>query len=282
MHAFERDDVRGDGGAVCAALRSRTARRPGRRAPVTHQFAALVYCSSGRAVVELPDRWILDPGDVLLVPAGRPHRFAEMDRFGWCEVAVCVACVPPGDSGSLLQAFERVRAGGSPVIRIPPERRPFLAGLLRELIETNAAGGEDSAIVRRSLLHLVLHEVGRAARGQVDPGGRPGVVVDALRFIERNCLRRLSLVEVARAVGRSPAYVTSALARATGRSAVAWITAGRMAEARRHLLHSDEMVDVIAERVGYADPTHFIRTFRREHGATPAAWRASQRRSKRR
>jgi AraC-like DNA-binding protein len=47
-----------------------------------------------------------------------------------------------------------------------------------------------------------------------------------------------------------------------------------MAEARRLLLHSDEMVDVIAERVGYADATHFIRMFRRAHGATPAAWRA--------
>jgi AraC-like DNA-binding protein len=35
------------------------------------------------------------------------------------------------------------------------------------------------------------------------------------------------------------------------------------------------MVDVIAERVGYADPSHFIRMFRREHGATPAAWRAA-------
>jgi AraC-like DNA-binding protein len=46
-----------------------------------------------------------------------------------------------------------------------------------------------------------------------------------------------------------------------------------MAQARRLLLHSDERVDVIAERVGYADATHFIRMFRREHGATPAAWR---------
>ncbi len=51
-------------------------------------------------------------------------------------------------------------------------------------------------------------------------------------------------------------------------------------EARRRLLHSDERVDVIAERVGYADPTHFIRMFRREHGATPAAWRAAQARGR--
>lgn len=89
-------------------------------------------------------------------------------------------------------------------------------------------------------------------------------------------LRPLTLKDVASAVGRSPAYVTTALTRATGRSAVEWIIAGRMAEARRLLLHSDEMIDAIAERVGYADPTHFIRMFQRAHGTTPAAWRAAQ------
>jgi len=101
------------------------------------------------------------------------------------------------------------------------------------------------------------------------------VVTTALRFIERNCLRSLTLKEVAAAVGRSPAHVTSALTRATGRSAGQWIVSGKMAEARRLLLHSAERVDRVAERVGYADTTHFIRMFRREHGATPAAWRTT-------
>jgi AraC-like DNA-binding protein len=55
---------------------------------------------------------------------------------------------------------------------------------------------------------------------------------------------------------------------------VSWIIAGRLAEARRRLVHSDEMIEIIAERVGYRDATHFIRVFRREHGMTPAAWRA--------
>jgi AraC-like DNA-binding protein len=43
------------------------------------------------------------------------------------------------------------------------------------------------------------------------------------------------------------------------------------------LLHTDEIVAVIAERVGYADATHFIRLFRRAHGMTPAAWRTRYR-----
>jgi AraC-like DNA-binding protein len=36
---------------------------------------------------------------------------------------------------------------------------------------------------------------------------------------------------------------------------------------------------VIAERVGYADPSHFVRLFRRHHGVTPAAFRAQHRRA---
>jgi AraC family transcriptional regulator, transcriptional activator of pobA len=35
-------------------------------------------------------------------------------------------------------------------------------------------------------------------------------------------------------------------------------------------------VEVIAERVGYADSTHFIRLFRRQHGVTPTAWRTQR------
>ena len=80
-----------------------------------------------------------------------------------------------------------------------------------------------------------------------------------------------------RSVDRSPSHVSTVVRRATGKSVGAWILAGRLAEARNRLLHTDERVEVIAERVGYADPTHFIRLFRRMHDATPAAWRARQR-----
>ncbi|MFN8093830.1 MAG: AraC family transcriptional regulator [Vicinamibacteria bacterium] len=248
---------------------------------MTHSFATLVHCCAGRASVELPARWKLAAGDTLLVPAGVPHRVSDADGFEWYELAVSVAGLPPGDERALLVPFDRVRAGAAPVVAIEPARRPFFETLLRELVDTNDARSEGSAVVRRSLLTLVLHEVQRAWRESDAPPPSAGIAADALRFIESHCLERLSLADVARAVRRSRAYVTTALTRATGRSAVQWITAGRMAEARRRLLHSDEMVDVIAERVGYADPTHFIRTFRRAHGATPAAWRAARRRPRR-
>jgi len=253
-----------------------------RRTPVTHSYAALTFYTAGAARVELNGEWSLREGDLLLIPAGEPHRTLELRRPELWGLSFCVPCFAAEGPASLLEPFERVRDGASAVVRIASARHDYLEGLFRELehVVRDRRGPSDMFdAVQKSLLTLILAEVDHAssASGTSRAAGG-GVVVDALRFIERNCLRQLTLHNVAAAVGRSPAYVTTALARATGRSAVQWIVSGRMAEARRLLLHSDERVDVVAERVGYADATHFIRMFRREHGATPAAWRAARNR----
>jgi AraC-like DNA-binding protein len=267
-------------GSIVAAHRAND-RRPTSKTPVTHSHAALSFFTGGKAKIDVNGEWTLEPGDVLLVPAAQPHRMIERTDPSFWAVGFCVSCFAAEGAAALLEPFERVRDGASAVVRIPVERRTFMESLFRELEAVGEEAHTDAQrldAVRRSLLTLILNEVERASRGSA-PGARSsrsGVVVDALRFIERNCLRRLTLADVSAAVGRTPAHVTSALTKATGRSAVEWIVSGRMAEARRLLLHSDEMVDVIAERVGYADATHFIRMFRREHGVTPAQWRAAR------
>jgi AraC family transcriptional activator of pobA len=265
---------------VFVARRSTSGPHSRRRAPVTHSFAALAFYTGGQACMEQRGRWVLRPGDVLIVPAGEPHQLVEAHQAEFWGLGFCVPCFAAEDAGLLLEPFERVRSGASATVRIPSGRHAFLLELFRELQEASRSDrdGEPDA-VQRSLLTLILSEVRRASRADADASRPKGVVASSLSFIERNCLRSLTLKDVAAAVDRSPAYVTTALTRATGRSAVEWIIAGRMCEARRLLLHSDEKVEAIAERVGYADPTHFIRLFRREHGANPAAWRAAKSRS---
>lgn len=242
---------------------------------VTHDYAALAFHTAGHSRLEQNGEHRIAGGDVVIVPAGQPHRMLEMQRSEYWGLAFCAPCFTEHGAASLLGPLERVRDGASPVVRIPSERHPFLESLFREL--GDRPSGTGSAAIQWSLLTLILAEIERAMAltDHAPPGG--GVVVDSLRFIERNCLRRLTVSEIARAVGRTPTYVTAALKDATGKSAGEWIVSGRMAEARRLLSHSDEHVEVIAERVGYADATHFIRMFRREHGATPAAWRAGRR-----
>jgi AraC family transcriptional regulator, transcriptional activator of pobA len=251
-----------------------------RQTPVTHSYAALAFFTEGSARMEQNIAWQIRAGDMVLIPAGQPHRMIEHERAGFWGVAFCVSCLAANSSTStLLEPFEKVRDGGSAVVTVPEPRQAYLAQLFRELAGAAERPQRDKATlvaVQQSLLTLILNEADVAFAPRTLPSVTPSVVTESLRFIERNCLRPLTLQEVASAVGRSPAYVTNTLSRATGRSAVEWIVSARMAEARRLLLHSDELVDVIAERVGYADATHFIRMFRREHGATPAAWRAAR------
>lgn len=252
--------------------------RAHRRASVTHELATVLFVAHGHASVDQRGhRWTVTEGDAFLVPPAEPHRWVEAEAADCWELGFCVQCFRSADGlpVQVVERVERVRADAAPVVRIPEARRPFLTAILSELVGVTARDAQTDEAVVRSLLTLALNEVSSASRSMV-PVAQPGIVAQALAFIERNCLRRITLAEIARAVGRSPAHVTTALRRATGRSAGAWIAAGRMAEARRLLLHSDMSLQAIAGAVGYGDLTHFIRVFRSAHEVTPAAWRRAR------
>jgi AraC family transcriptional regulator, transcriptional activator of pobA len=69
------------------------------------------------------------------------------------------------------------------------------------------------------------------------------------------------------------------VARRTGRTVQQWITERRMTEARRLLARTDLTIEATAGHCGYSDAGYFIRTFKRDHGVTPAQWRRTGRRS---
>ncbi len=96
---------------------------------------------------------------------------------------------------------------------------------------------------------------------------------DVFCFIEENYHRQISLCDVAKAVNRSPAYLTDLVRRKTGRTVVNWIIEYRMKAARRLLLSTNYRVEQISESLGYLNTEHFIRQFRQLHGTTPRAWK---------
>lgn len=236
----------------------------------SHAAACLGIYLGGRATVELRGEWALETGDVLVVPAGQPHRPLSAERADIWGIGFSVE--PGVASDELLDPFERVRDGYAPVVRLAANRQPLLESLLREL-RAAVAHPSPSAATARSLLTLIMREVSEGAWSSMPVERGRDIVAESLHYIERRCLEPLSLDRLGRDIGRSPAYLTTALKRATGRSAGGWITAGRMAEARRRLRYSRDTVGTIARHVGYADPTHFIRVFERTHGSTPSVWR---------
>ncbi len=253
------------------------AARPG---TFTHSFAAIVLVTRGLSRIRHTGDLVLRAGDVHLIPPGDAHGAAHFeDMEGW-GLTFHPEAFPQEDTswgshtGLKLGPLLRVRGGCHPVLRPNATQRQRLEGWLR-LMEQEIQGDERSREEAvGALLRLVLIELERMSGPEAspDPAGQ-GIARQVLTHIEANALESLSLAQVARAVGRSATHVASVVRKETGRTVGQWILEYRMAEARRRLRGTDEQVEVIAERVGYADVTHFIRLFRRTQGLTPAAWR---------
>ncbi|GAB1540511.1 hypothetical protein NUACC21_31800 [Scytonema sp. NUACC21] len=103
------------------------------------------------------------------------------------------------------------------------------------------------------------------------------LLLKVFHFIEENYQNSISLREVAKAVDRSPSYLTDLVRQETGKTVLMWITERRMAEARRLLLKTSQKIEQIAEAVGYVNRRHFSRLFSKLHGTTPQSWRETYR-----
>ena len=100
-----------------------------------------------------------------------------------------------------------------------------------------------------------------------------GELSSVFEFIEANYNRGITLCDVAKAVGYSPAYLTNKVKQETGRTVNRWIIERRMAQALFLLSSTNHSVEQIATTVGYQNTCHFFRQFRQYQGTTPQAWR---------
>lgn len=252
--------------------------------PLVSTFFMVFVLTAGRGRGRHLEEVELHAGDIHIVPPGVEHQPLDAgDLEGWIV----------GFDPTLLKSQERLpwrpRAAGD--MRDAPVRSLSLRGLLRlrprqprqqrierllaemadELRETRW-GAENAAL---ALFALLITELIREQqeRPPLAPRVVSSLVHDALRFIEAHCLEPLSLQDVAAAVRRTPSHLANAIRRETALTVGDWLREHRMAEARRRLLETDASIEGIADGVGYADVTHFIRTFRRAHGITPRAFR---------
>lgn len=88
----------------------------------------------------------------------------------------------------------------------------------------------------------------------------------------------LSVDELAGAVGLSRSQLHRRLVNSGGESPGRLIRHTRLRHAAELLRDTDRPVSRIAARVGYEDPAHFTRGFKRRYGVTPSRYRDETRR----
>ncbi|WP_280353123.1 helix-turn-helix transcriptional regulator [Nocardia otitidiscaviarum] len=250
-----------------------------------HEFPVLLYViRDGGLLRAAGRRFELRAGDIFVVGLGEVVDATDTRTFTDARALFFDPAILGGEGRApwpawrghpLLYPFLHGRPGGLLRLRLPADRQPTweraIAAIETEL-STRPAGYRQAATAH---LTLLLVDVARLAADVVGELRRSGetVLAEVFDVIEERFGEPLSLRDVARVVGMTPAYLTTLVRRRTGRTVQDWITERRMSEARRLLSDPDLSVTEVARRVGIADPGYFTRVFRRENGMPPRAWR---------
>jgi AraC family transcriptional regulator len=120
---------------------------------------------------------------------------------------------------------------------------------------------------------LTLELLGLSARAARRGPTAPPWLLRVRDLLTERCTAVFTLAGLAAEAGVHPGYLAGAFRRHFGCTVGAYVRRQRVDLACRHLADSDVPLAEVALLAGFADQSHFTRTFKRHTGVTPAAYR---------
>jgi AraC-like DNA-binding protein len=219
------------------------------------------------------DDVVADPNRVLFVAGGEGYRLSQPVDGGYAELIVTVQqsvlAEMLGIPGRQLHGHALFRQ----------RSRPAKVGLQRLAAEClhrcsreswDGLPGEEWLV---DFLRSSLADVTRAP--DVSPS-TTRLLGRAKEYLAANLSAPVRLTHVARAVGRSPAYLTSVFSRLEGVPLHRYLVQLRLARALVELPHTSDLTGLACD-LGFSNHSHFTAAFRRAFGCTPSRFRESMR-----
>jgi AraC-like DNA-binding protein len=126
--------------------------------------------------------------------------------------------------------------------------------------------------VREVLFRLLCSESATVLRQAAALNGDRARVEAAMRFIEENAARRLSVAAVARHVAMSASHFAHRFRDVASVTPMRFVKHVRLERARQLIVGGGLNAQQAADEVGYASAAHFTRDFKRQFGLAPRAY----------
>jgi AraC family transcriptional regulator len=171
--------------------------------------------------------------------------------------------------GDIAASMRGVRRTDFSVPRIPPS-----GALVRLVAAAETATGDPLA-----LEEIALRIAGAATLAKEGVSVRPASVRDekrvseAIRLLEGDSEKPITLASLARAVAMSPYHFLRTFRAVAGVTPYQFILGQRLRQAATRIRQTTDPIADIAFESGFGDLSTFNRRFRRVMGVTPGAWR---------
>jgi AraC family transcriptional activator of pobA len=155
-----------------------------------------------------------------------------------------------------------------------------LSALCHDLHDERFLAREGYRLAMRSYLALIAIEVARLAASRARSGRVTLQAADATvetlrRLVEDHYQRERQIGFYAEKLAMTPDRLNDHVKRATGVTAGHLIRQRVLTEAKRQLVFTNQPIHDIAYALGFADPSHFTRFFRKSTAMTPQSFRES-------
>lgn len=239
----------------------------------SHDFFTLgVFATGSGALGYRGARWQASNGAILAVPPDEVHDAEPMEGEGWTYDALYPS-----------RAMVALALGLDPDQGVPFLERPILddAGLAAEILAVHRGlrEGADVLANEEALLGVLRRLIERhgATRTAPEQGrGSLHAVAIARDYLHAHFAEPVMLQQLSTECRVSPFHLLRIFRDATGLPPHAYLTQLRCDHAREWLLQGVSLSSV-AYRCGFADQSHFTRTFKRIFGVTPGAYQVAAR-----
>jgi AraC-like DNA-binding protein len=232
----------------------------------------LIFCTKGKGWAEIDGRrFTIAAGEVLFIPANKPHAYGADDDDPWSIHWAHFAGTAAASYSSLLPSHEYV-------LSIPSADAKEIARMFRESYRLASTGLTERTLllvshILRYVLGLLFFQTGRSL------GGASRAIVHdltkSIEFMRANVARSLTLQELSRQAGLSPTRYSLLFREQTGSSPVDHHIRLRMQAACHYLDTTALSIKEAAAKLGYDDPYYFSRLFQKILGCSPLAYRRS-------
>jgi AraC family transcriptional regulator len=226
-----------------------------------------VWHVAGNAVVG-------DANQVLFVSGGESYFVSQPVASDYAELVIT-------PDRELLA--ELAHDGGSltvhPLFRRRSRRVGFGLQHLRARFLHHLVCGEWNGLVAEEWVITLLRSALTADAESCEPTGPTRRLIGRTKqFLEAYLAGPIRLVDVARGVGASPAYLTDLFRRVEGVPLHGYLTQLRLARALVELPNASDLT-TLALALGFSSHSHFTAAFRRGFGCTPSQFRELTRRT---
>ena len=234
--------------------------------------AQLIYCYDGAGyyLVGNGEYRVVNPGQLIILPPGKPHSYASTADNPWSIFWIHV-------KGKYLDSF--YKAWPLPeAVNISDIYDKRIRDIFNQCFVILAAPYQAEEFfylcqLAATLISLIPSVSKQSARG-LTSSGLMGIEA-AISYMKSHLRKTVTLEELAAASGFSPSHLHYLFRTSTGYAPVEYFLRMKIQAAARDIVFSEIPIHSIANAYGINDPYYFSRLFKKISGLSPAVYRKS-------